>query len=194
MWATACLSLGRRDYLVHLKGLANGSRIHRGWYLSSLLGVSLHAATLPSRFSEPPVAAATISAGTSFDFAPDGRIVICEQAGAVRVIKNGVLLAVPFTTFSVDSTGERGLLGIAFDPDFAVNQHVYFYYTVSGAPTHNRVVRVTASGGHDAAKQRDADISTAATNHNGRASTSARIVSSTSLLGKRHKCELPDVG
>jgi glucose/arabinose dehydrogenase len=87
------------------------------------------------------------------------------------VIKNGVLLPSPFTTFSVDSTGERGLLGLAFDPDFSTNQWVYFYYTVSGSPRHNRVVRVTANG--DVAQSssevlifRLNDLS-AATNHNG---------------------------
>ena len=34
----------------------------------------------------------------------------------------------------MDSSGERGLLGVAFDPDFATNQFVYVYYTVPGSP------------------------------------------------------------
>src|SRR5262249_23598462 len=42
--------------------------------------------------------------------------------------------------------GERGLLGVAFDPDFASNQFVYVYYTTSTSPAHNRVSRFTASG------------------------------------------------
>src|SRR5262249_53879947 len=46
---------------------------------------------------------------------------------------------------TVDDSGERGLLGIAFDPNFAVNSYVYVYYTVA-APRHNRVSRFTASG------------------------------------------------
>ena len=49
-------------------------------------------------------------------------------------------------TISVDSTGERGLLGVAFDPNFVSNNFVYVYYTVSTTPRHNRVSRFTAQG------------------------------------------------
>ena len=50
----------------------------------------------------------------------------------------------------VDSTGERGLLAVAFDPNFSTNHFVYLHYTREATATtsvHNRVVRVTASGG-----------------------------------------------
>jgi glucose/arabinose dehydrogenase len=53
--------------------------------------------------------------------APDGRIFVCEQGGNLRVIKNGTLLPTPFLTVTVDSSGERGLLGVAFDPNFLSN-------------------------------------------------------------------------
>jgi glucose/arabinose dehydrogenase len=62
------------------------------------------------------------------------------------VIKNGSLLATPFVTLTVDSAGERGLLGVTFDPNFSANNFVYVYYTVPGSPAHNRVSRFTASG------------------------------------------------
>ena len=52
-------------------------------------------------------------------FAPDGRLFVCEQGGRLRVIKDGALLATPFVTLTVNSSGERGLLGVAFDPAFA---------------------------------------------------------------------------
>ena len=103
------------------------------------------AATLPSGFSESVVASG-ISSPTAMDFAPDGRWFVCQQNGQLRVIKNGVLLAGPFLTVTPDSIGERGLLGVAFDPNFANNQWVYIYYTVPGSPAHNRVSRFTASG------------------------------------------------
>ena len=45
-------------------------------------------------------------------FAPDGRLFVCQQGGQLRVIKNGALLSAPFVTLAVDSSGERGLLGI----------------------------------------------------------------------------------
>lgn len=78
--------------------------------------------------------------------APDGRVFICEQAGRLRVVKNGVLLAAPFLTLTVDSSGERGLLGVAFDPDFQTNHYVYVYYTARTSARHNRVSRFTANG------------------------------------------------
>src|SRR4051812_5476003 len=72
----------------------------------------------------------------AMEFAPDGRLFVTQQGGALRVIKNGTLLPNPFVSLSVNSSGERGLLGIAFDPDFANNQFVYLYYTTSAAPVH----------------------------------------------------------
>jgi glucose/arabinose dehydrogenase len=83
---------------------------------------------------------------TAFAQAPDGRLFVATQTGAMRVVKNDALLSTPFMTLAVDSNGERGLLGVAFHPDFAVNQFVYAYYTVPGSPPHNRVSRFTANG------------------------------------------------
>ena len=105
------------------------------------------------------------------EIAPDGRIFVCQQGGSLRVIKNGALLSTPFLTVSVDASGERGLLGVAFDPNFASNNFVYVYYTVSTSPRHNRVSRFTANGdvavpGSETLILRLDDL-TGATNHNG---------------------------
>src|SRR6267378_8596024 len=78
------------------------------------------AATLPSGFTETLVANG-LSSPTAMQFAPDGRLFVCLQGGQLRVIKNGALLATPFLTVTVDAAGERGLLGVTFDPDFANN-------------------------------------------------------------------------
>jgi glucose/arabinose dehydrogenase len=102
------------------------------------------AATLPSGFSETQISG--LSNPTAMAIAPDGRIFVCLQGGQLRVIKNGALLATPFVTLTVDPTGERGLLGIAFDPNFATNNFLYLYYTVTSTPRHNRVSRFTANG------------------------------------------------
>src|SRR5204863_2104084 len=112
-----------------------------------LFGLSFpaSAATLPSGFVETTVASG-IASPTAMAVAGDGRIFVCSQTGALRVIKNGVLLATPFVTLSVDSLGERGLLGVAFDPHFTLNHYIYLYYTVPGPPSHNRVARFTANG------------------------------------------------
>ncbi|MDX6286976.1 MAG: hypothetical protein QOG53_2461 [Frankiales bacterium] len=103
------------------------------------------AAALPPGFAETQVATGLVGP-TAMTFAPDGRLFITQQGGQLRVIKNGALLAAPFLTVSVDASGERGLLGVAFDPNFATNQYVYVYYTTSTAPIHNRVSRFTAAG------------------------------------------------
>src|SRR3989449_1785363 len=127
-------------------------------------------ATLPQGFSETMIASG-LSSPTAMEFAPDGRLFVCRQGGQLRVIKNGSLLATPFVTLTVDSNGERGLLGVAFDPNFATNQFVYVYYTVPGSPAHNRVSRFTASGdtavaGSEFVLLNLNNLSTA-TNHNG---------------------------
>lgn len=102
------------------------------------------AADLLPGFSESRIPG-TLSAPTAMSFAPDGRLFVCEQGGRLRVIRDGAVLATPFVTISVNSSGERGLLGVAVDPDFATNRFVYVYYTTSGAPIHNRLARFTAS-------------------------------------------------
>jgi glucose/arabinose dehydrogenase len=104
-------------------------------------------------------------------FAPDGRLFVCQQGGQLRVIKGSVLLPAPFLTVSTDPTGERGLLGIAFDPDFQTNGFVYVYYTTSALPTRNRVSRFTANGDTAAPNSEvvilELNNLSGATNHNG---------------------------
>src|SRR5437773_11006518 len=89
----------------------------------------------------------------------------------MRVIKTGSLLSTPFVSLTVDSSGERGLLGIAFDPNFATNHYLYGYYTVATSPIHNRVSRFTAAGNTAAPGSEivilNLDSLSSATNHNG---------------------------
>ncbi len=103
------------------------------------------AAALPGGFSQTLIANG-LSSPTAMEFAPDGRLFVCQQGGQLRVIKNMALLATPFVSLTTDSLGERGLLGIAFDPGFPTNQFLYLYYTATTPTTHNRVSRFTASG------------------------------------------------
>lgn len=139
-------------------------------FASFLLTVdySIRAATLPTGFSETQISG--LSSPTAMEIAPDGRVFVCLQGGQLRVIKNGSMLPTPFLTVSVDASGERGLLGVAFDPNFATNNFVYIYYTVPSVPRHNRVSRFTANGDVAVAGSEHIileldDLS--ATNHNG---------------------------
>src|SRR5436190_4530580 len=113
--------------------------------ISALLAVPIHAATLPTGFSETLVASG-LSNATAMQFAPDGRLFVCQQDGKLRVIKNGSLLSTPFVALNVDSNGERGLLGVAFDSQFGTNHFVYVYYTALTPSVHNRISRFTANG------------------------------------------------
>jgi len=76
--------------------------------------------------------------------APDGRILVTERAGRLRVIENGVLRPEPLATLPVAAIGEGGLMGLALDPAFAENGWLYLMYTYSqGGQPLNRISRFT---------------------------------------------------
>ncbi len=60
-----------------------------------------------------------------------GRLFVVEQAGKIRVMRDGVLQNTPFLSITglVLCCGERGLLGVAFDPDYETNGTFYVNYT-----------------------------------------------------------------
>ncbi len=101
-------------------------------------------ASLPTNFIETQVAHGLIGP-TRMEIHPDGRVFVLEQTGAIRVIKNNALLSTPYMTLKVDTNGERGTLGLAFDPGFATNHYFYVYYTATSPTIHNRVSRFTQS-------------------------------------------------
>lgn len=75
-------------------------------------------------------------------FAPDGRLFYLEKnSGRVMVIEEGKPRRRPWIDLQVGDSGERGLLGIAFDPDFEKNRYVYLYYSVLDRRI-NRVIRL----------------------------------------------------
>jgi glucose/arabinose dehydrogenase len=87
-------------------------------------------------------------------WAPDGRMFIWQEKGIVRIYKNGTLLSTPFLDISarVNTVNDRGLLGLALDPNFVSNGYVYLLYTYepNGNPNDPaaktaRLTRVTAN-------------------------------------------------
>ncbi len=89
----------------------------------------------------------------AMEFAPDGRLFFTEKYGAVRVANaDGQLQPQPVIVLPTDAAGERGLLGIAVDPNFEQNHYLWVYHTWSD-PDHtrdkpyNRVVRFTEKDG-----------------------------------------------
>lgn len=129
-----------------------------------------YAAALPAGFNETLITD-DLNNPTAMAFAPDGRLFVLQQGGQVRVIKDGNLLPTPFVTLNVSSVGERGVLGIAFDPDFmTTDPYVYIYYTATTPTIHNRVSRFTADGDVALAGSEEVlfDLNNLnATNHNG---------------------------
>ncbi|MFW6175981.1 MAG: PQQ-dependent sugar dehydrogenase, partial [Acidobacteriota bacterium] len=75
-----------------------------------------------------------------------GRFFVLEQPGRVRVVQDGELLPEPFLDFSnqVSCCDERGLIGLAFHPDFAANGELFVHYTDLAGDT--QIVRYRVSG------------------------------------------------
>lgn len=60
-----------------------------------------------------------------------GRLFIVEQGGTIRIVRNGSVTLVPYIDISklLSFGGERGLLGLAFAPDFKTSGRIYLNYT-----------------------------------------------------------------
>ena len=115
--------------------------------LAALLSTALRAA-LPAGFTDITVATGFTNA-SCLAVAPDGRILVGQQNGVIRMLKNGVLLPAPFLSLGLPypTTGqdERALVAIAFDPGFATNNLVYLHYTIGPSTTvTQRISRVVA--------------------------------------------------
>lgn len=110
-----------------------------------LFSHTLIAAQLPPGFAEERIAEGLDP--TAMAAAPDGRIFITQKNGSILVVENGVLLPGLFLQIEVDNYNERGLGGIAIDPNFELNNYIYLFYTVAGG-NHNRISRFTANGNY----------------------------------------------
>jgi glucose/arabinose dehydrogenase len=115
------------------------AHIHRPALLAALAALLAlpaavgHAITLP-----PDFVAENATPGVSWDtpvnlaFLPDGRMLVAEKRGRVWVVKDGVRHPTPLFSREAEVLNhhDRGLLGMAVDPNHAVNRYVYFLYTV----------------------------------------------------------------
>jgi glucose/arabinose dehydrogenase len=65
-------------------------------------------------------------------FLPDGRALVTERPGRVRMLeRDGTLRAEPVAEVPVSALGEGGLMGLALDPEFDDNGFVYLYFTTA---------------------------------------------------------------
>jgi len=95
-------------------------------------------------------------AAVGLTWLPDGRMVVWQEDGLVRLLDGGVVDPTPFLDLRgrVNTVNDRGLLGIALDPSFAVNGRVYAHYAYEPTANPNdpaartlRVSRFTAMVG-----------------------------------------------
>ena len=100
---------------------------------------------VPAGFRADRVASG-ITGATAMAIAADGRVFVCEQTGALRVVKDNALVPRPFVSVEVDSHWERGLLGVALDPRFGENGHIFVCYVAARPFVHHRISRFTAHG------------------------------------------------
>ncbi len=105
----------------------------------------LRAQTHPAGFDDQPVVSG-LEQPTTLAMTPEGRLFIGLRGGVIRVVDQGGLLPAPMLTLPVETYEEQGLLGIALDPDYAVNRWLYVFwtpYTGSQPAPENRVSRFT---------------------------------------------------
>jgi len=149
-----------------LGGTAGGDLIYGFDPNAAYASASIAATRVASGLNQPLFAAAPPG--------DTGRLFIVEKTGTIKILdlNTGSVLATPFLTVPVDPSGERGLLGLAFDPDYATNGFFYIYRTVTTPTTHNVVERYQVSGNPNVANAGsqqtviDLDNLSGATNHN----------------------------
>lgn len=99
------------------------------------------------------------------------RLFVVEQSGRVRVVRDGALLDAPFVDLSerISCCGERGLLGLAFDPDYAASGRLFVNYTNADGDTE--VVELARTSDPDVASpeivRRFFTVDQPFANHNG---------------------------
>ena len=103
--------------------------------------------------------------------ANDARLFITTKGGTIRIVQGGQLLATPFLDIGtkVETSGERGLLSVAFDPSYATNGFFYVFYT--GLTGNLTIERYTVSANPNVANPASAkpilSIAHPSMNHNG---------------------------
>ncbi|MGB7345522.1 MAG: PQQ-dependent sugar dehydrogenase, partial [Pirellulaceae bacterium] len=125
------------DVIAYLETLGTGNAKRGG----GVKGV----VSMPEGFEMHTVATG-LDGLTALEVLPDGRVLVCEQSGRVRVIENGRLLDEPFVTLPVESYWERGVIGVTHDLDFPRKPYIYICWTGKEPYPHHRVSRFTMQG------------------------------------------------
>ena len=85
----------------------------------------------------------------SLVFLPDGRALVSERPGRIRLIENGRLQPDPYLTIAAFNVLSGGLMGLAVGQNFAETRHLYAMVTYrEGLRTGNRIIRIRDAGRH----------------------------------------------
>src|SRR5690606_16095569 len=84
--------------------------------------------------------------GRLFLLNKSGKVLVASTLAGQLITQSGALVTTQFATESVHTNSECGLIGIAFDPNFAVNRYVYLFLTSPGG-TKQQIVRYTDANG-----------------------------------------------
>ncbi|MAL59435.1 MAG: cadherin [Flavobacteriaceae bacterium] len=117
--------------------------------------------------------ASGFSSSLDIQNAGDERLFVVEQGGIIKILNpDGTINATPFLDISsmVNSGGERGLLGLAFHPDYANNGYFFVHYSDSSSDT--QISRFSVDGGNPDIADTGSElpilnVNQPATNHNG---------------------------
>jgi len=83
----------------------------------------------------------------SLIFLPDGRALVSERPGRIRLIKDGKLQKTSYAELDVHDSGEGGLMGLALHPEFPKKPFIYAMHTYKkGGDIYNRVIRLKDKG------------------------------------------------
>jgi len=83
----------------------------------------------------------------SLIFLQDGRALVSERPGRIRLIKDGNLMKEPYATVEVHQSGEGGLMGLASHPEFQKKPFIYAMHTYrEDGGIYNRVIRFKDEG------------------------------------------------
>lgn len=146
-----------KDVKVSIKSYLKFVLLTSAAFLTITLANQVRADSLPNTNAPAGFALTSVAEGliapVGAEFADDGRIFVIEKGGAVKIVKDGQVLAQPFyTVANVNDYVDRGLSGIALDPQFTTNGYVYLMYTYDNNPSNiagpktGRLIRVTANG------------------------------------------------
>lgn len=142
---------GQDMFDVTVSDAGNGFQIHGFAGLLNLLSFGLLGNSGHKRTEtvfigqQRTVIASGLTLPVDFRFLPDERIVVAEKNGAIKIVDtDGTVLPAPVISLGVNTLFERGISGLAVDPQFATNGYIYVAYTTT--EIKDRLSRFTVIG------------------------------------------------